>query len=172
MTRDSTSHSLDWYRFTDDFPEIPPGCLEWVRAQDPPHRWDVVTCEEAAREGDLKLLEWVRAQDPPCPWDASTCASAANRGHLDVLMWVRSQDPPCPWEEWTCTKAAGEGHLDVLQWVREQDPPCPWSRRECIENASEYGHQHVIDWIDQREDESDVDDEHFGLRNFEDFRMS
>ena len=70
--------------------------------EDPPHRWDVMTCEEAAREGDLELLEWLRAQNPPCPWDHMTCAGAAEGGHLDVLRWVRAQDPPCPWDAETC----------------------------------------------------------------------
>ena len=135
VTRDSTSHSLDWYRFADDFPEILPGCLEWVRAQDPPHRWDVMTCEEAAREGDLELLEWLRAQNPPCPWDHMTCAGAAEGGHLDVLRWVRAQDPPCPWDAETCYWAAAGGHLDVLMWVRSRNPPCPWDVGTCAEAA-------------------------------------
>ena len=52
-----------------------------------------------------------------------------------------------------------DGRLDVLKWVRDQDPPCPWSRGECREEASHNGHDHIVDWIDQQEDESDCDSE-------------
>ena len=52
-----------------------------------------------------------------------------------------------------------DGRLDVLKWVRDQDPPCPWSISECREEASHKGHQHIIDWIDRQEDESDCDSE-------------
>ena len=82
---------------------------------------------------------------------------AAEEGHLDVLKWLRSQDPPCPWYEWTCEVAARGGNLEVLEWARSQDPPCPWSRRACREVASRHGRQHVVKWIDQQEDVSDVD---------------
>ena len=76
---------------------------------------------------------------------------------MDVLKWARSQNPPCPWVAETCDAAAQGGHLDVLKWARSQDPPCPWSRSDCRKAASMYGHQHFIDWIDQQEDESDVE---------------
>ena len=82
---------------------------------------------------------------------------AAEGGHLEVLKWLRSQDPPCPWDGRTCAEAAQGGHLEVLKWARSEDPPCPWSRCKCREEASRRGHQHIIDWIDQREDESDVE---------------
>ena len=49
------------------------------------------------------------------------------------------------------------GHLDVLKWACSQDPPCPWSRRDCRDLAFHSGHQHVVKWIDQQEDESDVE---------------
>ena len=75
-----------------------------------------------------------------------------------MLKWARAQDPPCPWSWLTFKGAARIGHLDVLKWLRAQKPPCPWSRRECREEVSRLGHQHVIDWIDQQEDESDVSD--------------
>ena len=76
---------------------------------------------------------------------------------MDVLKWLRSQDPPCPWDKVTCSEAAKGGHLEVLKWLRDQDPPCPWSRSKCREEASKYGHQHIVDWIDQQEDESEVE---------------
>ena len=131
--------------------------LKWARDQDPPCPWNERTCQSAVRGGHLEVLKWARSQDPPCPWNESTCSGAAEEGHLEVLKWARSQDPPCPWGEATCHEAVGRGHLDVLKWARSQDPPCPWSRSECRERARRYGHQHVVDWIDQQEDESDVE---------------
>ena len=158
--------------------------LKWLRSQDPPCPWDWLTCAEAASGGHLEVLKFLRAQNPPCPWSEMTCAYAAEEGHLDVLKWARSQDPPCPWDARTCIFAAGggqldilkwaraqeppcpwdwrlmkwaaeAGHLEVLKWLRAQNPPCPWSRSTCRQIASGYGHQHIVDWIDQQEDESD-----------------
>ncbi|WZN60593.1 putative ankyrin repeat protein [Chloropicon roscoffensis] len=131
--------------------------LKWARDQDPPCPWNEETCYQAAYGGHLDVLMWARSQNPPCPWDEETCALAADGGHLEVLKWARSQDPPCPWDEGTCLFAAQGGHLEVLKWARSEDPPCPWMRHICQEEARKSGHQHVIDWIDQREDESDVE---------------
>ncbi|WZN63645.1 putative ankyrin repeat protein [Chloropicon roscoffensis] len=131
--------------------------LKWVRDQDPPCPWDRLTCSEAAYGGHLEVLKWLRDQDPPCPWDWETCAEAAGGGHLDVLKWARAQNPPCPWYEDTCFEAAEGGQLEVLKWLRSEDPPCPWRRSNCREIASHNDHQHIVDWIDQREDESDLE---------------
>ncbi|KAJ1414439.1 hypothetical protein B484DRAFT_165660 [Ochromonadaceae sp. CCMP2298] len=90
-------------------------------------RWDVKTCQSAAKGGHLHVLQWLRAQDPPCPWDQLTCGLAAKGGHLHVLRWLRTQDPPCPWGQSTCNFAAHSGHVHVLRWLRTQDPPCPWN---------------------------------------------
>ncbi|WZN65589.1 putative ankyrin repeat protein [Chloropicon roscoffensis] len=123
------------------------------------YEFDRKACEGAARGGCLKALKFLRSQDPPCPWNAETCGWAADGGHLEVLKWLRAQNPPCPWNWEACWRAAEEGHLEVLKWLRSQDPPCPWSRSECREEASKSidGHQRIVDWIDQQEDESDVE---------------
>ena len=131
--------------------------LKWLWSRNPPESWGEWTCAYAAEEGHLDILKWLRKQDPPCPWDYNTCSKAAREGHLDVLKWARDQDPPCDWDAGACADAAIGGHLDVLEWLRAQHPPCLWSKSWCRENASEYGHQHVVDWIDQQEDESDVE---------------
>ena len=127
--------------------------LKWLRAQNPPCPWGKWTCAQAVEGGHLDVLKWLRAQEPPCPWSTSTCSSAAEGGHLEVLKWLRAQIPPCPWDWWTCREAAQGGHLEVLKWLRAQNPPCPWSRRGCRTEASNYGHQHIVQWIDQQEDE-------------------
>ncbi|WZN65966.1 putative ankyrin repeat protein [Chloropicon roscoffensis] len=131
--------------------------LKWARSQNLPCRLDEVTCASAAAGGHLEVLKWLRSQDPPCPWSAGTCSEAAKGGRLEVLKWARSQDPPCPWDEETCAWAAEGGHLEVMKFARGQDPPCPWSRRKCREGASLNGYQHIIDWIDQQEAESDTE---------------
>ena len=132
--------------------------LKFLRGLDPPCPWNEDTCAAAAEGGHLDVLKFARGQDPPCPWDEGTCAFAALGGHLDVLKFLRAQDPPCPWTDWTCSVVARGGHLDVLKWARSQDPPCPWSRSKCRRRASQSGHQHVVDWIDQQEDESDCEE--------------
>ena len=89
----------------------------------------------------------------------------AREGHINVFKWCTSQNPPCPWDELTCSYAAEKGRLEALKFLRAQDPPCPWSRSACRGIASESDHQHVVDWIDQREDESD--DEEFDYSDVE-----
>ena len=131
--------------------------LKYLRGLDPPCPWDEEVCAGAAFKGHLDVLKWARAQEPPCPWDWETCAEAAEQGHLEVLKWARSQDPPCPWSDEDCTFAVLGGQLEVLKWLRAQDPPCRWLRSYCRETASQHGHQHIVDWIDQREDESDLE---------------
>ena len=135
------------------------GCLKalkFLRSQDPPCPWNAETCGWAADGGHLEVLKWLRAQNPPCPWNWETCWRAAEEGHLDVLKWMRAQEPPCPWSASTCSLAARIGQLEALKWLRAQNPPCPWSRSACRLEA--WKHQHVIDWIDQQEAESDVSD--------------
>ena len=130
--------------------------LKYLRGLDPPCPWDEVTCAWAAEGGQLEVLKWLRDQEPPCPWDW-TCTYAARQGQLDIVKWLRSQEPPCPWGEATSLFAAENGRLEVLKWLRAEDPPCPWMRRMCKEKARKSGHQHVVKWIDQQEDESDVE---------------
>ena len=143
--------------------------LKWLRRQDPPCPWNSETCTRAAKGGHLEILKWARSEDPPCPWDVWTCAAAAEGGHLEVLHWLREQDPPCPWGLSTCSFSARGGHLEVLKYLRGLDPPCPWDRDMCRELASQNGHEHVIEWIDQQplidprerhwaDSDSDIDD--------------
>ena len=44
-----------------------------------------------------------------------------------------------------------------MKWLRDQDPPCPWSRSHCRLEAVWSDHKHVVKWIDQQEDVSDVE---------------
>ena len=132
--------------------------LKFARGQDPPCPWDERTCARAAYGGHLEVLKFARGQDPPCPWDERTCARGAYGGHLEVLKFARGQDPPCPWNSGTCNLAVVGGHLEVLKWLKDQDPPCPWRRYQCRNTALRFGHQHIVVWIDQQEDENDDED--------------
>ncbi|WZN65930.1 putative ankyrin repeat protein [Chloropicon roscoffensis] len=132
--------------------------LKFLRGLDPPCPWDVWTCSHAADGGHLEVLKWLRAQNPPCPWNENVCYEAAGKGHLEILKWAFSQNPPCEDDYYYgCAIAAGGGHLEVLKFLRGKDPPCPWSRSECREVASHKGHDHIVEWVDQHEDESDVE---------------
>ena len=115
--------------------------------------------------GSVKVLEYLLERG--YEFDVMACYGAARGGHLEALKYLRGLDPPCPWDEGTCAReawggtcswAAQKGHLEVLKFARGQDPPCPWSRSECRAEAKHNGHQHIVDWIDQREDESDGED--------------
>ena len=130
------------------------------------HEFTSDVCAGAARGGHLEALKWARSQDPPFPWYEETCTWAAYGGHFDVLKWVRDQDPPCPWNEWSCANAAEGGHLDILKWARSQNPPCPWSRHHCRKGAASHNitpPDHIVEWIDQQEDESDCDSEYYDM---------
>ena len=62
--------------------------------------------------------------------------------------------------------AANGGELDVLKWARSQNPPCPWSRHHCRKGAASHNitpPDHIVEWIDQQEDESDCDSEYYDM---------
>ena len=111
--------------------------------------------ELAGKVGSIEILEYLRERGYKFRGEACTCA--ASGGHLEALKWLRGLDPPCYWSRYTTDRAASEGHLEVLKWLRDQDPPCPWEKTQCKDLASDNGHQHIVEWIDQREDESDVE---------------
>jgi hypothetical protein len=69
-----------------------------------------------------------------------------------MLQWARSQPEPCPWDWHTCANAAFNGHLEVLQWARSQPERCPWDASVVVEAASEYGQDHVIEWLQSLKD--------------------
>ena len=177
------SHSLDWFRWVCDTFEIQPGwqwlksarvkgavsegyllnyaafqgsgeVLSWLMEE---KDWELNedTGWWAGMGGSVEVLEYVRGTG--YEFYERACDGAALAGLLEVLKWLRDQDPPCPWDKDTCAYAAKGGHLDVLKWARSQDPPCPWSRSDCIAEAKRNGHLHIVTWIDQQEDESDVD---------------
>ena len=178
-----TSHTLGWFQWVCDTWEILPGyearCIKRVKGavyegnlvnyaafqgsveilrwlvEEKGWELNEETCWYAGVSGSVEVLEYLKFRG--YEFNEMACNGAAREGHLEVLKFARDQDPPCPWDQWTCTYAAGGGRLEVLKWLRSQDPPCPWSRSDCRAEASMHGHQHVVDWIDQQEDESDTE---------------
>ena len=180
------SHSLGWFQWVCDTWEILPGYeARWLkRVKGAVYEGNLVNY--AAVQGSVEILSWLEEKGWELNEDTGkwaglggavevleylvdwgyefefiegACAWAARGGRLEALKFLRGLDPPCRWDETTCAWAAAYGRLDVLKWLRAQDPPCPWSRGECREEASHNGHDHIVDWIDQQEDESDCDSE-------------
>ena len=179
----TSSHSLGWFRWVCDTLNTMPG-FKWgsERVEGVVYEGDLVTY--AAFQGSVEILRWLM-EEKGCELAGNTCwhagmggsievfeylrgrgyefdgekhcEGAARGGRLEALQFLRGLDPPCPWDWGTCHWAAREGHLEILEWARDQDPPCPWFRGDCRDLALKYGHQHIIEWIDQREDESDAE---------------
>ncbi|WZN66578.1 hypothetical protein HKI87_15g81450 [Chloropicon roscoffensis] len=178
------SHSLGWFRWVCDTFEILPGykwswhpervkgavnegnlvnyaafqgCVEILRWLMEEKGWEPnkYTTDRAGMGGSVEVLEYVRGRG--YKFDKWTCARAAQAGRLEALQYLRGLDPPCRWDSTTCSQAACRGHLQVLKWARSQDPPCPWIKSDCRWDASHCGKQHIVQWIDQQEDESDVE---------------
>ena len=174
------SYSLGWFRWVCGTFEIQPGFAWWPKGgavyEGSLLNYAALQCsveilkwlmEEKGWElneetgfwvgmgGSVEVLEHLRGKG--YEFDEGACQGAVEGGHLEALKFLRGLDPPCPWAEGTCAYAVQGGHLEILKWARSQDPPCPWSRRDCRDGAFQSGHQHIIDWIDQQEDESDVE---------------
>ena len=134
--------------------------IKWLRSKG--RRFDQYCVADAAGRGHLEAIKEMRRskargtdESARARWSEDAVEKAANRGHLEVVQWLRQNG--CPWSIWACTFSARGGHLEVLKWARSQDPPCPWSRSHCRWEASESDHQHIVKWIDQQEDVSDVE---------------
>ncbi|WZN62678.1 hypothetical protein HKI87_06g42200 [Chloropicon roscoffensis] len=177
------SHSLGWFQWVCDTFETQPGFKMSDNMRFMGAVREVDLFNYAAFQGSVEILRWLM-EEKGCKLNVATglwagwggsvevlgyleergyeffeaaCAGAAEGGHLKALKFLRGLDPPCPWNKYACFGAAEEGRLEVLKWARSQDPPCPWVRSACREKASKHGHEHVIKWIDQQEDESDTE---------------
>ena len=107
-------------------------------------------CEQAARDGRLRVLQYLREEG--CPWDMWTCYSAAQYGHLECLRYARENG--CPWDEETCSRAASGGRLECLRYLHENG--CPWDETTCWQAAAgghlkclRYAHENGCPWDDK-----------------------
>ena len=104
-----------------------PGCLKWLRQQEPSCPWDAGCFALAAAQGQLSLMQWMRAQEPPCPMDSSAMVATTKNNDPGMLKWVRTNDPLSPWDAKCIGRAAGHGNLEMVQYLCRQSPPCPWN---------------------------------------------
>jgi len=125
------------------------------------------TGEWAGRGGSIEVLEYLRGNG--YKFNEGACMGVAEGGHLEALKFLRSYTTSstsesywcCPWSEETTLEAAKGGHLEILKFCRGLlkgfPSRCPWNRPECSELASQNGHEHVADWIDQQEDDMEFE---------------
>ena len=177
------SHSLGWFQWVCDTLNILPG-HEWnhdERVNGTVYEGDLLNY--AVLQGSVEILRWMMEKkgwesngdtgawagfsgsvqvleylvDKGYEFNTETCQAAAGRGHLEAVRFLRGLDPPAPWDWLTCFLAAQQGRLEVFKFLRAQHPPCPWSRSDCRDVALNQGHEHIVKWIDEQEDESDAE---------------
>ena len=177
------SHSLGWCQWVCDTLNILPG-HEWnhdERVNGTVYEGDLLNY--AVLQGSVEILRWMMEKkgwesngdtgawagfsgsvqvleylvDKGYEFNTETCQAAAGRGHLEAVRFLRGLDPPAPWDWLTCFLAAQQGRLEVFKFLRAQHPPCPWSRSDCRDVALNQGHEHIVKWIDEQEDESDAE---------------
>ena len=78
-----------------------------------------LVCDNAARQGSVRLLKWAREHN--LVWGTYTYSLAAMNGHLSTLQYLHENG--CPWNSETCLYAAHREHWDCLQYA--VDNKCP-----------------------------------------------
>ena len=166
------SHTLGWFQWVCDTFKVLPrftggnlinyaalqGSVEILRWLMEDKGWEpnlYTVGEWAGFGGSVEVLEYLLERGYALR-RGKACEAAARGGCLEALKFLRGLDPPCPWSAYICNEAAQGGHLEVLKWLRAQNPPCPWRRHECRTEAEWSDHTHIVQWIDQQEDDSDV----------------
>ena len=171
-SRKLTPHTLGWFQWVCDTFKVLPrftggnlinyaalqGSVEILRWLMEDKGWEpnlYTVGEWAGFGGSVEVLEYLLERGYAFR-RGKACEAAARGGCLEALKFLRGLDPPCPWSAYICNEAAQGGHLEVLKWLRAQNPPCPWRRHECRTEAEWSDHTHIVQWIDQQEDDSDV----------------
>lgn len=95
----------------------------------------------AAENGHQHVIEWALEEGPLNT--GKLCQSAAKGGQLRLLQWLRSKGYAR--DEETCEEAAIGGHLSTLQWACANG--CPMNYRMCVGLAAQYGHNHIVEWL-------------------------
>jgi len=90
--------------------------LKWAR-EEKECKWDVLTINAAARQGNLEMVKYCVAKK--CPISTWACAYAAENGHLEVLKYLR-EEVKAPWDWSTAVGAARNGHLHILEYLVER----------------------------------------------------
>ena len=176
------SHTLGWFQWVCDTLKVLPGFV-WPEERVNGTVYEGDLLNYAVFQGSAEILRWMMEEKG---WESNgdtgawagfscsvevleylneigyefneeTCQAAAGRGHLETLRFLRGLDPPASWDWLTCWLAAQQGRLEVFKFLRAQHPPCPWSRSGCRDVASKHGREHIVTWMDEQEDESDVE---------------
>jgi hypothetical protein len=119
--------------------------LEWIGSNLGKH-WDVLTCQTAAKYGQLHILQWLRSLDPPCPWNKDTFKTALLGKHNEISDWLQTVEPSCPFDSTTLDLAVVKGDMKLVQWLRSQTPSCPYSYNTC-RIAIYYKHLDILQWL-------------------------
>ena len=163
------SHTLGWFQWVCDTFKVLPrftggnlinyaalqGSVEILRWLVEEKGWELNfnTGMWAGVSGSIEVLEYLDGMG--YNFVGNECEGAAHGGHLEALKYLKGLH--CGWDSDVCALAAAGGHLEVLKFARGQNPPCEWGRSMCRDHASCYGHQHVVEWIDQLGSEDDTD---------------
>jgi len=115
--------------------------LKWAR-EEKKCKWNQMTINAAARQGNLEMVKYCVADKCPIDWRA--CACAAFNGHLECLKYLR-EEVKAPWNCITANWAAENGHLHILEYLVERKYD-KYSGFEC-ENAAEFGHLDCLKYL-------------------------
>jgi hypothetical protein len=92
--------------------------------------WDLRTCLEAARTGNLATLQWALANDCPHNQKFMMCA-AARAGHMQILEALNQPTCNPSVVSALCFEAACSGQLHVLHWAYETPGGRKLSMKRC-----------------------------------------
>ncbi len=80
---------------------------------------NILICENAATNGDIKIIKWLRRKG--CPWNHSTSETAAFYGHLELLEWLYINK--CPLRlQIILNIAFMRLHDHIIKWVQDSNP--------------------------------------------------
>jgi len=115
--------------------------LKWAR-ETKKCKWDVVTINAAAGQGNLEMVKYCVANE--CYISTWACARAAESGHLECLKYLR-EEVKAPWDFRTAALAARNGHLHILEYLVERKYD-KYNVFECWE-AAENGHLDCLKYL-------------------------
>ena len=82
--------------------------LKWAR-EEKKSKWDHMTINRAARQGNLEMVKYCVANE--CPIGTGACAWAALNGHLEVLKYLH-EEVKAPWASLVLDFAHTNKHLE------------------------------------------------------------
>lgn len=102
-------------------------------------------CDEAAKQGNLRILKWAKESGYRTDWFAGDNALAY--GHLEVLKWLLHDGGGKIFWLICSRDAAKNGHLETLKWGFEyRGNISKWVPPEVCKNAVENDHLDIVIW--------------------------